>query len=163
MASISREIWGYAVLLIILFSIAALAVWQTISFFQSPDDLTFPVVMWSLTMGFMLIAGAYGLWAMKFSAQAESRRRIGRFVDAMDYFPDGLIVLDKNGDLVAESAIRVRGNGSVLLVQRGMERESYSCAPQCVPSIQLGDGKMFESTAAQITARNNLATPGAAR
>lgn len=79
------------------------------------------------------------------------------------YGETNLIALDKNGDLVAESAIRVRGNGSVLLVQRGMERESYSCAPQCVPSIQLGDGKMFESTAAQITARNNLATPGAAR
>lgn len=79
------------------------------------------------------------------------------------YGETNLIALDKNGDLVAESAIRVRGNGSVLLVQRGMERESYSCAPQCVPSIQLGDGKMFESTAAQITARNNLASPGAAR
>jgi Flp pilus assembly secretin CpaC len=79
------------------------------------------------------------------------------------YGETNLIALDKNGDLVAESAIRVRGNGSVLLVQRGMERESYSCAPQCVPSIQLGDGKMFESTAAQITARNNLANPGAAR
>lgn len=79
------------------------------------------------------------------------------------YGETNLIALDKNGDLVAESAIRVRGNGSVLLVQRGMERESYSCAPQCVPAVQLGDGKMFESTAAQITARNNLANPSAQR
>lgn len=79
------------------------------------------------------------------------------------YGETNLIALDKNGDLVAESTIRVRGSGTVLLVQRGMERESYSCAPQCVPSVQLGDGKAFESAAAQITARNTLAAPTAQR
>ena len=110
MPSIRREIWGYAVLLVILFSIASVAVWETISFFQSaiassPDDIIFPIVMWSLTLGFMLIAGAYGLWAMKFSAQSESRRRIGRFVDAMDYFPDGLILVDRSGNIAGSNPV----------------------------------------------------------
>jgi len=98
MPSIRREVWSYAILLVILFSISALAVWETILRFQpSSDDLTFPIVMWSLTLGFMLIAGAYGLWAIKFSAEAESRRRIGRLVDAMTYFTDGLIAVDRKG------------------------------------------------------------------
>jgi len=106
--SFRREIWGYAVLLIILFSIATIAVWQTIAYFQSirsdsPDDLTVPAIMWSLTLGFMLIAGAYGLWAIKFSAQAESRRRIGRFVDAMSYFKDGLVAVDKKGRITGSN------------------------------------------------------------
>lgn len=79
------------------------------------------------------------------------------------YGETNLIALDKNGELIAESAIRVRGNGSTLLVQRGVERESYSCSPQCVPAAQLGDGKLFESVNAQIQARNNLAGPTGAR
>lgn len=100
MKSFRSEVWSYAILLVILFSISAIAVWQTILRFQphsSPDDLTFPIVMWSLTLGFMLIAGSYGLWAIKFSAEAESRRRIGRFVDAMTYFKDGLLAVDRKG------------------------------------------------------------------
>ncbi|MDD4870678.1 MAG: hypothetical protein PHR77_08960 [Kiritimatiellae bacterium] len=107
MKSFRREVWSYAILLIILFCIASIAVWQTITYFQeftfSPEDMTFPIVMWSLTLGFMLIAGAYGLWAIKFSAQAESRRRIGRFVDAMDYFSDGLLVVDRNGQITGSN------------------------------------------------------------
>jgi hypothetical protein len=40
-----------------------------------------------------------------------------------------------------------------------MERESYSCAPQCMPTVQLGDGKVFGETSGQITARNALVAP----
>jgi hypothetical protein len=40
-----------------------------------------------------------------------------------------------------------------------MERESYSCAPQCMPTVQLGDGKLFNDASNQITARNSLVAP----
>lgn len=100
--------FNYAVLLIILFAIAAVAVRQTLSFIESqqiPGDTTqiLSSVIWTLTMGFMLIAGAFGLWAIKFSGEAESRRRISRFVDAMDYLQDGLFAVDKKGRITGSN------------------------------------------------------------
>jgi hypothetical protein len=73
-----------------------------------------------------------------------------------------LIALDGQGNVLDEKTIRVVPTGSTLIVQRGMERESYSCAPQCMPSVQLGDGKLFGEASGQVTARNGLLTPSAA-
>lgn len=67
-----------------------------------------------------------------------------------------LIALNGQGDVLDEKTIRVVPTGSVLVVQRGMERESYSCAPQCMPTIQLGDGKVFNDASTQLTQRNSL-------
>ena len=90
---------SYAVLLVILFAIATLAVWHTLGFLESrvaSDEFAIvAVLIWSLTLGFMFIAGAFGLWAVQFAAQQESRRRIGRIVDAMDYLHDGLLAVDR--------------------------------------------------------------------
>jgi Flp pilus assembly secretin CpaC len=72
-----------------------------------------------------------------------------------------LIALDANGTLLAESLVRVGAASSdVLTVQRGMDRESYACNPECQPSVQMGDeAKYFAGTSGQVTARNALATP----
>ena len=75
------------------------------------------------------------------------------------YGQTNLIAIDTSGNPVAESLIRVSGNGSLLVVQRGPERETYSCAPKCMPTIQLGDGKIFDSGVTQVTTRNGLAQP----
>lgn len=76
-----------------------------------------------------------------------------------------LVVLDAGGNLVTEEIIKVKTDTrSLLVVQRGTERESYSCAPRCEPTVQLGDSKtFFPDAAGQITSRNGLATPSAAR
>src|SRR5580658_5821762 len=71
-----------------------------------------------------------------------------------------LIALDGQGNVLDEKTIRVVPTGSVLVVQRGMDRESYSCAPQCMPTVQLGDGgKVFGEASGQIGQRNALMQP----
>jgi nitrogen-specific signal transduction histidine kinase len=103
------EVWSYAVLLIILFAIATLAVLQILEYLEeplSPSSQQYKVVaalLWALTLGFMFIAGAFGLWAIQFSAEKESRKRIGRFVDAMDYLSDGLLAVDGKGRITGSN------------------------------------------------------------
>ena len=101
-------VWSYAILLIVLFAIATLAVWQTLLFLHGHlrSDADYNVVallLWSLTLGFMLIAGAFGLWAIRFSSIAESRRSIGHMVDAMDYLCDGLLAVDRKRRITASN------------------------------------------------------------
>lgn len=81
-------------------------------------------------------------------------------VTGKSYGVTNLIALDATGALLAESTVRVgAATDSILTVQRGLERESYSCNPACQPSAQLGDGKtFFESTSGQSGARNAAAT-----
>ncbi len=71
-----------------------------------------------------------------------------------------LIALDASGNMIAESLVRVRAQSdNVLTVQRGMERESYSCAPKCQPSVQLGDAqRFFGETGGQASSRNGMAS-----
>ena len=55
-----------------------------------------------------------------------------------------LIALDASGALLAESLVRVgAASDSVLTVQRGLERETYSCTPSCQPAMQLGDAQRY--------------------
>ncbi len=70
-----------------------------------------------------------------------------------------LIALDATGTLLAESLVRVGADSdSVLTVQRGLERESYSCTPVCQPSAQLGDAqKYFGEVGSQASTRNGYA------
>jgi len=93
-----KETWSYAVLLIILFAIAAVAVSQVLAYLEYQTTADFKIVtivMIALTLGFMLIAGAFGLWAIQFAGEAESRRRIGQLVSGMDYLNDGLLAVDR--------------------------------------------------------------------
>jgi hypothetical protein len=73
-----------------------------------------------------------------------------------------LIALDSSGTMLAESAISVRaGSPSVVTVQRGLDRESYSCTPACQPAVQLGDAqRYFSEVSGQTGQRNSLATAG---
>lgn len=75
-----------------------------------------------------------------------------------------LIALDGAGKILAESIVRVQAaSDSVVVVQRGLERETYSCAPNCLPSLHLGDTPTyFDRVGAQATRRNALATGAAA-
>jgi Flp pilus assembly secretin CpaC len=80
------------------------------------------------------------------------------------YGATNLIALDKSGGLLAESTISVQAQqASVVMVQRGLERESYSCTPNCQPSAQLGDStKHYGEVSGQASARGAMAAGGAA-
>ncbi len=68
------------------------------------------------------------------------------------------IALDGAGNPVAQSTIRVIGTYNALVVQRGLDQQSYSCSPRCEPTVKLGDDpKYFNEVAGQFQARNNAA------
>ena len=81
-------------------------------------------------------------------------------VTGKSYGVTNLIALDAGGALLTESLISVQApNESLVTVQRGLERESYSCTPSCQPSLLLGDAqKYFSEVGGQAGQRNDLAT-----
>jgi Pilus formation protein N terminal region len=69
-----------------------------------------------------------------------------------------LIALDNRGNSLGESIIRVKTGFKGLVVQRGSDRESYSCLPRCQPVVVLGDTPKFVGeTGSQIQAHSALA------
>ena len=75
------------------------------------------------------------------------------------YGATNVIVVDKDGAVLAEHTVLVRGpTDPIVVVYRGATRETYSCAPECLPRITLGDdGDFFSQTLNQATTRNNQA------
>ncbi|WP_159730706.1 pilus assembly protein N-terminal domain-containing protein [Methylosinus sp. Ce-a6] len=54
-----------------------------------------------------------------------------------------LILLDPTGNEVGEEIITVTQPMDKLVVLRGARRESYSCAPDCAPAVDLADDKDY--------------------
>jgi Flp pilus assembly secretin CpaC len=81
-------------------------------------------------------------------------------VTGKGYGTTNLIVLDRAGAVLMERAIIVRSPSSgTIAVYRGVERETYSCTPDCERRITLGDSAAyFSATAGQADARNAQAT-----
>jgi len=76
------------------------------------------------------------------------------------YGATNLLALDRNGQIIMDKTVRVvgPGGGNLVVVYKGVERESYSCAPECEPRITLGDApNYFGATLAQSGARNGQA------
>ena len=76
------------------------------------------------------------------------------------YGVTNLIALDGSGGMLAESLVNVQApTETVVTVQRGLERETYSCNPHCQRSLLLGDSNTyFTEVGAQAERRNALAT-----
>lgn len=76
------------------------------------------------------------------------------------YGATNMLALDRAGKVVLDHTIQVIGAASadLVVVYKGAERESYSCAPECERRITLGDAPTyFNATMAQTGARNGLA------
>ncbi len=69
-----------------------------------------------------------------------------------------LIAQDAAGTVIGESMLRVEApRDGLVVVQRGMDRESYSCTPACQPSVSLGDSDThFKAAGGQATSRSSL-------
>ncbi len=75
------------------------------------------------------------------------------------YGATNLIALDNSGAVLAERNIRVVGaQDKIVVVYRGVNRESYSCTPDCEMRVTLGDGaEYFNRTLQQTEARSTRA------
>ena len=80
-------------------------------------------------------------------------------VTGKGYGITNLIALDNRGNTLMEEAIEVQGpSEQIVTMYRGVERESYSCTPNCERRITLGDSApFFESTLLQTGRRDGQA------
>ncbi len=71
-----------------------------------------------------------------------------------------MLALDRQGEVVMTKMVRVLGPSSrdMVVVYKGGERESYSCAPECERRITLGDSPAyFSATIGQAGDRSSKA------
>jgi len=81
-------------------------------------------------------------------------------VTGKGYGATNLLALDRGGRVLMEKTIQVTGPGTkdLVVVYRGVDRESYSCAPTCQRRITLGDSPAyFNATLTQSGTRNGQA------
>jgi Flp pilus assembly secretin CpaC len=81
-------------------------------------------------------------------------------VTGKGYGSTNLVALDRTGRVVMDKMVEVAGPGrsDVVTMYKGVNRESYSCVPECSPRITLGDSAaFFGATMGQTGARNGLA------
>ncbi len=81
-------------------------------------------------------------------------------VTGKSYGETNFVVLDRAGVVLTEKTVEVTlsNDASSVVVYRGAERETYSCAPECSRSLALGDAPdIFEQTMKQITSRTSQA------
>jgi hypothetical protein len=74
-----------------------------------------------------------------------------------------IIALDTRGDVLAEHTVTVGApSDGTLTIWRGVDRETWSCAPRCERSVMLGDApEFFDGVVGQTTSRNGHAGGGA--
>jgi hypothetical protein len=78
-------------------------------------------------------------------------------VTGKGYGGTNLVALDRDGRVLMDKYVQVLGpsGDNLVVVYKGIERESYSCAPECERRITLGDSTpYFSSTLTQTTQRN---------
>jgi hypothetical protein len=70
-----------------------------------------------------------------------------------------LVVLDRSGTVLMEKSIEVKGpRGELVVLYRGIERETYSCTPMCERRLTLGDSNVyFDALIGQAGSRNGYA------
>jgi hypothetical protein len=65
-----------------------------------------------------------------------------------------MIVLDAEREVITEYRVLViRESGRVVNLQKGAKRETYNCAPQCNPSLVVGDDQAYFDVTAKTSER----------
>jgi Flp pilus assembly secretin CpaC len=74
-----------------------------------------------------------------------------------------VIALDAERKIIQDQRVMViREESKVVNVQKGAKRESYNCAPQCNPSLVVGDDQTYFETVARTAERKIKFTEGTA-
>jgi hypothetical protein len=74
------------------------------------------------------------------------------------YGVTNVVALDRAGTVLMEKSVAVTGPGDAVFVYRGIDRETYSCAPGCQRRITLGDTPAsFDAILNQTGNRNGQA------
>jgi Flp pilus assembly secretin CpaC len=83
-------------------------------------------------------------------------------ITGKSYGATNLVALDRSGAVLMEHPIQVLApRDHIVVVHRGAERESYSCAPTCERRIVLGDTTdYFIANLSNTTTLNNQAQGG---
>jgi Flp pilus assembly secretin CpaC len=86
-------------------------------------------------------------------------------VTGKGYGNTNLVALDRSGAIIMEHQVQVQGPlGQTVVVFRGVERETYSCTPDCEKRITLGDTQnYFAATLGQsgtLSTQAQGGTPG---
>ena len=84
-------------------------------------------------------------------------------ITGRSYGTTNLIVLDKNGQSIANDLVTVTpSNDQVVTIYRRASRQTLSCTPECSPIMSLGDNPgTFEATKSQIEAAQSVADSAA--
>jgi hypothetical protein len=79
------------------------------------------------------------------------------------YGATNIIAVDRAGTVLMEKTIEVTGpSDSIVVVYRGINRETYSCTPECSRRITLGDfPDYFDKTLGQTITRDAQAAAAA--
>ena len=81
-------------------------------------------------------------------------------VTGKGYGTTNLIALDARGNAITEYTLNVSApKQGRMTIYRGVERETWSCVPNCERSIMLGDSQnYFDTAVGQIGTRNGAST-----
>ena len=73
-----------------------------------------------------------------------------------------IIALDADRNVIQDQRVLVkRDESKVVNLQRGTQRQSYNCTPQCNPSITIGDEqKFFDAVATASQKKINFSSSG---
>jgi hypothetical protein len=78
------------------------------------------------------------------------------------YGQTNFIAIDAEGSIIEDKEIRVLPSTALVVLQSGGSRMSFSCNPDCMPTVQLGDDdKTFTEAGTQISTRNGYASGAA--
>ena len=84
-------------------------------------------------------------------------------VTGKGYGATNMLALDRQGRVVMDKTVQVTGPapGDTMVVYRGNDRETYSCTPECMPRLTLGDTPAYFSAVGNESAqRNGFAAAG---
>jgi Flp pilus assembly secretin CpaC len=80
-------------------------------------------------------------------------------VTGKGYGNTNFIVLDRAGTVLVQKIVTVVGPPDAVVMYRGIERETYSCAPDCERRITLGDSAVYFGVAtAEVNSRNGMSS-----